>query len=87
MEITLRTKAGLEAIEKIANEFPSMIVGAGTVCDIQDYRNADFQGVGRHQFFRHRRHRFRRRIILLALLLDHFFARHGLRQPGRCRAR
>ncbi|MBP6712543.1 multifunctional 2-keto-3-deoxygluconate 6-phosphate aldolase and 2-keto-4-hydroxyglutarate aldolase and oxaloacetate decarboxylase [Arcobacter acticola] len=40
MEITLRTKAGLEAIEKIANEFPSMIVGAGTVCDIQDYRNA-----------------------------------------------
>jgi 2-dehydro-3-deoxyphosphogluconate aldolase / (4S)-4-hydroxy-2-oxoglutarate aldolase len=40
MEITLRTKAGLEAIEKIAKEFPSMIVGAGTVCDVQDYKNA-----------------------------------------------
>ena len=40
MEITLRTKAGLYAIEKIAKEFPSMIVGAGTVCDAQDYKNA-----------------------------------------------
>lgn len=40
MEITLRTKAGLDAIEKISKEFPSMIVGAGTVCDIQDYKNA-----------------------------------------------
>jgi len=40
MEITLRTKAGLESIEKIANKFPSMIVGAGTVCNKQDYKNA-----------------------------------------------
>lgn len=40
MEITLRTKAGLESIEKIANEFPSMTVGAGTVCNKQDYKNA-----------------------------------------------
>lgn len=40
MEITLRTSAGLEAIEKISKEFPSMLVGAGTVCDVQDYKNA-----------------------------------------------
>lgn len=40
MEITLRTKAGLEAIEKISKEMPSMLVGAGTVCDVSDYRNA-----------------------------------------------
>ncbi|WP_428023524.1 bifunctional 4-hydroxy-2-oxoglutarate aldolase/2-dehydro-3-deoxy-phosphogluconate aldolase [Arcobacter sp.] len=40
MEITLRTKAGLEAIEKISKEFPEMLVGAGTVCTKQDYINA-----------------------------------------------
>ncbi len=40
MEITLRTKAGLDAIEKISKEFSLMTVGAGTVCDIEDYRNA-----------------------------------------------
>jgi 2-dehydro-3-deoxyphosphogluconate aldolase/(4S)-4-hydroxy-2-oxoglutarate aldolase len=44
MEITLRTKAGLGAIEKIAKEFPEMLVGAGTVCDNYDYESAVCSG-------------------------------------------
>jgi len=36
MEITLRTAAGLKAIEIISKEFPSMNVGAGTVCNEDD---------------------------------------------------
>ena len=31
IEVTLRTEAGLEAIERIANDVPDMIVGAGSV--------------------------------------------------------
>ena len=31
IEVTLRTPAGLEAIERIAGELPDMVVGAGTV--------------------------------------------------------
>ncbi len=40
MEITLRTKEGLYAIELIKNKFPSMRVGAGTVRDIKEYQDA-----------------------------------------------
>jgi len=36
MEITLRTEAALAAIEIISKEFPSMYVGAGTVCNEED---------------------------------------------------
>ena len=36
MEITLRTPVGLKAIEIISKEFPSMNVGAGTVCNSDD---------------------------------------------------
>ncbi|XPV69323.1 MAG: bifunctional 4-hydroxy-2-oxoglutarate aldolase/2-dehydro-3-deoxy-phosphogluconate aldolase [Halarcobacter sp.] len=36
MEITLRTSAGLKAIELISKEFPTMNVGAGTVCNEED---------------------------------------------------
>jgi 2-dehydro-3-deoxyphosphogluconate aldolase/(4S)-4-hydroxy-2-oxoglutarate aldolase len=31
IEVTLRTEAGLEAIERIANDVPGMLVGAGSV--------------------------------------------------------
>jgi 2-dehydro-3-deoxyphosphogluconate aldolase/(4S)-4-hydroxy-2-oxoglutarate aldolase len=31
IEVTLRTEAGLDAIERIANEVPGMLVGAGSV--------------------------------------------------------
>lgn len=40
MEITLRTGAGLKAIEIIAKEFPQMAVGAGTVINFQGFQNA-----------------------------------------------
>ncbi len=40
MEITLRTDAGLKAIEKIAKKLPSINVGAGTVCNIMDLKNS-----------------------------------------------
>lgn len=40
MEITLRTPAGLKAIEIISKEMPSMNVGAGTVCNKSDLENA-----------------------------------------------
>jgi len=36
MEITLRTEAALASIEIISKEFPSMYVGAGTVCNEED---------------------------------------------------
>lgn len=36
MEITLRTEAGLKAIELISKEMPSMNVGAGTVCNEEE---------------------------------------------------
>ena len=40
LEVTLRTKAGLASIERIANEVPDVVVGAGTVLSAQQYRNA-----------------------------------------------
>lgn len=40
MEITLRTKAGLKAINLISKEMPSMNVGAGTVCNNVDLMEA-----------------------------------------------
>jgi len=36
MEITLRTEAGLKAIELISKNMPQMSVGAGTVCNEKD---------------------------------------------------
>ena len=36
MEITLRTEAGLKAVEIISKEMPSMNVGTGTVCNEED---------------------------------------------------
>ena len=44
MEITLRTDAGLGAIEIISKEMPNMNVGAGTVCNKQDLMNAKIAG-------------------------------------------
>ena len=44
MEITLRTKAALEAIEIIAKELPLMNVGAGTVCNNSDLVKAKKAG-------------------------------------------
>lgn len=44
MEITLRTEAGLKAIEIISKEFPSMNVGAGTVCNSDDLIKAKNAG-------------------------------------------
>ena len=44
MEITLRTQAGLEAIELISKELPSMNVGAGTVCNKSDFEKAVEKG-------------------------------------------
>ena len=36
MEITLRTEAGLKAVELISKEMPEMNVGTGTVCNEED---------------------------------------------------
>lgn len=40
MEITLRTEAGLESIEKIAKSMPQMHVGAGTVVNTEGLQRA-----------------------------------------------
>jgi len=40
MEITLRTPAGIKAIEIIAKHFPQMAVGAGTVMNPDDFKKA-----------------------------------------------
>lgn len=40
MEVTLRTQAGLKAIELISKHLPEMKVGAGTVCNKTDMQNA-----------------------------------------------
>ncbi len=40
MEITLRTKAALPAIARVAKEVPEMAVGAGTVVDAKTYTQA-----------------------------------------------
>jgi 2-dehydro-3-deoxyphosphogluconate aldolase/(4S)-4-hydroxy-2-oxoglutarate aldolase len=44
MEITLRTKTGLKAIELISKEMPSMNVGAGTVCNAKDLEESIAHG-------------------------------------------
>ncbi|RXJ69632.1 keto-deoxy-phosphogluconate aldolase [Halarcobacter ebronensis] len=44
MEITLRTPAGLKAIEIVSKELPSMNVGAGTVCNEEDLKKAKKAG-------------------------------------------
>ncbi len=46
MEITLRTQAGLKAIEAIAKAMPEMHVGAGTVCNADDFQKALDHGSG-----------------------------------------
>lgn len=40
MEITLRTDAGLKSIEVISKALPEMHVGAGTVLNASDFKNA-----------------------------------------------
>jgi len=40
MEITLRTKAGLAAIENVVKEVPDILVGAGTVLTMEQAKNA-----------------------------------------------
>ena len=40
MEITLRTEAGLKAIETVAKSLPQMHVGAGTVLNTMDFKRA-----------------------------------------------
>lgn len=40
LEITLRTPAGLAAIKQIREQVPEAIIGAGTVCNAEDYQNA-----------------------------------------------
>lgn len=44
MEITLRTAAGLKAIEAISKTIPQMHVGAGTVLNASEYRQASARG-------------------------------------------
>jgi 2-dehydro-3-deoxyphosphogluconate aldolase / (4S)-4-hydroxy-2-oxoglutarate aldolase len=45
LEITLRTRAALAAIEKIRSSVPGAIVGVGTVIRLQDVRSAVEAGV------------------------------------------
>ena len=40
IEITLNSKAALEAIEQLKTNFPKLTVGAGTVLSVQDVDNA-----------------------------------------------
>jgi len=40
LEVTLRTPSALEAIDQIRRAIPDAIVGAGTVLNTQDFRNA-----------------------------------------------
>lgn len=46
MEVTLRTDAGLGAIEAISKALPQMHVGAGTVLNSSDFENAVEHGAG-----------------------------------------
>lgn len=46
MEITLRTQAGLKAIEIISKSLPQMHVGAGTVLNGDDFQKAVDHGAG-----------------------------------------
>lgn len=43
-EITLRTEAALEAIERIANRYPEALVGAGTVLSVAQYEDVVARG-------------------------------------------
>lgn len=40
LEVTLRTRAGLRAIQRLRREFPELVLAAGTVRSLQDYHNA-----------------------------------------------
>ncbi|MBL4796528.1 MAG: bifunctional 4-hydroxy-2-oxoglutarate aldolase/2-dehydro-3-deoxy-phosphogluconate aldolase [Oleispira sp.] len=40
LEVTLRTAAGLAAIKQISEQVPEAIVGAGTICNADDYQQA-----------------------------------------------
>ena len=40
MEITLRTEAGLDSIKKVSEEYPDMLVGAGTVLTLDQCKQA-----------------------------------------------
>jgi 2-dehydro-3-deoxyphosphogluconate aldolase/(4S)-4-hydroxy-2-oxoglutarate aldolase len=40
LEVTLRTAAGLTAIKKISEQVPEAIIGAGTVCNTNDFQQA-----------------------------------------------
>lgn len=44
MEITLRTSAGLDAIENVAKNCPDMLVGAGTVLSLEQCKEAVRRG-------------------------------------------
>ena len=44
MEITLRTSAGLDAIERVADGCPEILVGAGTVLSPEDCKKAVARG-------------------------------------------
>ena len=44
MEITLRTSAGLDAIEKVSKGCPDILVGAGTVLSLEQCREAVARG-------------------------------------------
>jgi 2-dehydro-3-deoxyphosphogluconate aldolase/(4S)-4-hydroxy-2-oxoglutarate aldolase len=44
MEITLRTPAGLESIEKAANACPDLLIGGGTVLSLEQCRQAISRG-------------------------------------------
>lgn len=44
LEITLRTPAGIKAIEIVKDAFPDASVGAGTVLNAEDLRNAKLAG-------------------------------------------
>ena len=46
MEITLRTAAGPDAIEKVAKEVPDILVGAGTVLSVKMAEDAISRGAG-----------------------------------------
>ena len=48
IEITLRTQAGLPAMEAIAKNVPAMLVGSGTVLDATQMRNAHDAGARFH---------------------------------------
>lgn len=40
VEVTLRTAAGLPAIQRLRREFPELVIAAGTVRSIEDYHGA-----------------------------------------------